>query len=105
MMATTASNSNLMFADFEQKEMMAITFIFSLLKGAAQFFRRSLTLFGILSPAQYKAFDTVSGKNPFLPNRASMVGSKPLPSMPSYEPIQQLVIAKSGYDKISNWLL
>lgn len=52
-------------------------------RGATHFSRTSLIFGGILSSAQYRVLDTVSGKNPFFPNKASMVGSKPFPSMPT----------------------
>jgi len=40
---------------------------------------------GILSLAQYIAFEIVSGKKPFSPKRTSMAGSKPSPSRPICE--------------------
>lgn len=42
-----------------------------------------LSISGILSIVQYRVFDKVSGKNPFFPNKASIVGSKPFPCAPS----------------------
>lgn len=57
-------------------------FMLYFFRAGSMFCRISLTLSGMLSVTKYIVFRAVSGKNPFSPNRASTVGSNPLPSIP-----------------------